>query len=106
MHLGFRNTRMCENVNLNHVEEMWFSLCTAVLGKAMEYLRDLFLFVRELCGISLVGIKYIISGVHTYVSELEGISSTCFLIKTRLLSWIYDNNRVLLIPSPMDFRKF
>lgn len=95
MHLGFRNTRMCENVNLHDVEEMWFSLCTAVLGKAMEYLRDLFLFVRELCGISLVGIKYIIIGVHTYVSELEGISSTCFLIKTRLLSWIYDNNRVL-----------
>lgn len=86
MHLGFRKVRMCKNVDLN--KEMGFSLCPLIADKAVACQGGLFLAVRELCSILILGIRYVIHGVCTYISELEDVDFRCFYIKISLLSLV------------------
>lgn len=68
-------------------EEMGFSLCPLVADKAVECQGGLFLAVRELCGILILGIRYVIHE-YTHISELEKDDIRCFYIKISLLSLV------------------
>lgn len=69
-------------------EEMGFSLCPLIADKAEECQGGLFLAVRELCGILILGIRYVIHGEYTHTSELEDVDIRCFYIKISLLSLV------------------